>query len=81
MSGDGATGRQRPDDKEISDKLFDSHIKPFLPEGPDGPKVTENSAVTLINRYVSLKNYLCVTFKVCAFLMNSDWYITVPSVF
>lgn len=51
LSGVGAINRQCPDDEEINNKLFGMHIPPYLPLGPEGPRVTENSAITLINRY------------------------------
>ncbi|CAL4067860.1 unnamed protein product, partial [Meganyctiphanes norvegica] len=45
-------GRREPTSQEVRNYFNNSeNISPYLPYGEEGPKVTENSAVQLINRY------------------------------
>ncbi|XP_055947706.1 endoribonuclease Dicer-like [Argiope bruennichi] len=40
-----------PTEEEISAHMADSLIPPYMPKGPDGPRITMSSAISLVNRY------------------------------
>ncbi|CAL1295864.1 unnamed protein product [Larinioides sclopetarius] len=43
--------RTMPTEEEISTHMADSAMPPYMPRGPDGPRITMSSAISLINRY------------------------------
>ncbi|GBN04632.1 Endoribonuclease Dicer [Araneus ventricosus] len=43
--------RTMPTEEEISAYMADSPIPPYMPRGPDGPRITLSSAISLVNRY------------------------------
>lgn len=45
--------RTMPTEDEISTHMADSEMPPYMPRGPDGPRITMSSAISLINRYCS----------------------------
>ncbi|GFT77874.1 endoribonuclease Dicer [Nephila pilipes] len=46
--------REMPTEEEISSHMADQVIPPYMPHGPDGPRITMSSAISLINRYCSV---------------------------
>ncbi|KAF8797027.1 Endoribonuclease Dicer like protein [Argiope bruennichi] len=45
--------RTAPTEEEISAHMADSVMPPYMPRGPDGPRITMSSAISVINRYCS----------------------------
>lgn len=42
--------RAMPTEEEITAHMADSAMPPYMPKGPDGPRITMSSAISLINR-------------------------------
>ncbi|KAG8181475.1 hypothetical protein JTE90_016563 [Oedothorax gibbosus] len=48
---DKCLGRSKPQEEDIAMHMLDAEIPPYMPKGPDGPRITMNDAIKLINRY------------------------------
>ncbi|GIX71787.1 endoribonuclease Dicer [Caerostris extrusa] len=43
--------RVMPTEEEISTHMADAAMPPYMPRGPNGPRITMSAAISLINRY------------------------------
>ncbi|GIY26929.1 endoribonuclease Dicer [Caerostris extrusa] len=43
--------RVMPTEEEISEHMADAAMPPYMPRGPNGPRITMSAAISLINRY------------------------------
>ncbi|GIY47027.1 endoribonuclease Dicer [Caerostris darwini] len=43
--------RVMPTEEEISEHVADAAMPPYMPRGPNGPRITMSAAISLINRY------------------------------